>query len=87
MTACQIEARNAVRSATEQIAAHPHVVATDLLAPNAGARETWTLEFVTDSSAGGVPPAILRELAASDLTLVDIAPQGDPPHYVATAIA
>jgi hypothetical protein len=82
---CSVADRKPVREAAASVGACEHVVATSVLDPDESARDQWTLSFVTDSSAGGVPPTVERLLAQRGLTLRTLAPQGDPPHYVATA--
>lgn len=82
---CSVAERGPVREAADSVGACEHVVATSVLEPSESRRDQWTLSFVTDSTAGGVPPAVQRRLTEQDLTLRSLAPQGEPPHYVATA--
>lgn len=83
---CQIQQRNTIRRAAEAIGACEHVVATDVLTPDAAPRGVWTLEFVCDSGARGVPPAVLQELATAGLSVRGVDPRGEPPHYIVAAV-
>jgi len=80
MAASRLRVQRGAR-ACERLSA---VEATDVLAPD-GCRRAWTLELVVEGER--VPPDVLRELGASDVSLVDATRQGSPAHVVVTAVA
>jgi hypothetical protein len=53
------------------------VVTADVLAPDAGPTDRWTLDILLGPHAGGVPPAVLGGLCAFQATVRDTAPQGE----------
>jgi hypothetical protein len=60
-------------------------VATDTIAPDISPCNRWTLEVTLDPEAGGCPPALLRAVAARELTIRDVSPQG--PYWRVVAVA
>jgi len=80
---CQPEQRHRVYRARDELDSCPPVVAVDILPPDAGPRQRWTLEATLDRD--GAPGAVTGILCEFDLVLRDAQPQGPGFRVVATA--
>lgn len=78
---CSVLARERARAVAKQCASIPIVTAADAIEPTAD-RPRWTVEVVV--AAAVAPTAVLSELAAADLAVRDVSPQG--PSIVVTAV-
>lgn len=85
MLRCAAEAHAAVRSVARAADCDERVVATDVLDPDTGPLDRWSLEITLEPRAGGCPPALQRELANRDLTVRDVSNQGTYWRAVVTA--
>lgn len=72
---CLADARARVDSAARAAAVDERVEAVDTIRPDDGPTQTWGLELTLAPEAGGVPPALQRELAARELTVRESAPK------------
>lgn len=81
--ACHPQRRERVYRARDELASCPPVVAVDILPPDAGPRDRWTLEATLDRD--GAPGAVTGILSEVDLVLLTAQPQGPGFCVVATA--
>jgi hypothetical protein len=85
MIACAAAAHAAIRSVARAADCDERVVATDILDPDTGPLDRWSLEVTLEPRAGGCPPALLREVAGRELTVREVSPQGTYWRVVVTA--
>lgn len=79
--ACQIQQRSRVRAAADAIGSIEGVLGISVIDPNVGESERWRLEATLEG--GGVPSAVLAQLAVHGLELGPSQPQGDHWEFVA----
>jgi len=85
MATCQPEARDQLHRTARALDERQTVLATDVLAPDEGPRDEWTLE-VTLSTAGRVRNPVLDDVVAMGLDLaLPAQSQGRGAVIVATA--
>lgn len=82
---CLADDRDAVRSAARQLETDARVLGVDVLDPDTGPVDEWTLEVTLDRTADGLPPAIAAELAERQLTVRAVKPRGRCWHVIARA--
>jgi uncharacterized protein YndB with AHSA1/START domain len=82
---CAAEAHAAVHAVARAADRDERIVATDALGPDDGRLGRWSLEVTLKPRAGGCPPALLREVAARELTVRDVSPQETYWRVVVTA--
>lgn len=74
--ACTADRRQQVQGLADVVTCDERVVAVDVLAPGEGHTDLWTAELTLAPGSGGLPPALLREIAHRELTVRESQPQG-----------
>lgn len=79
---CQARARDTLQRVARRCAAHPEVVAVDVLAPAQTQSSRWTVEVVVEGAL--VSPRVLASVAAAGVALdVGVSgTRGEPTHAV-----
>jgi len=80
---CTVDRRRRARRCGAALETVAPVQAVDVLDPHTDPTQRWTVEIVLAPSAGGLPPEVLSTLAAHQLSVRDVSPQGR--HWVAVA--
>lgn len=82
---CRVDGRQRAYAAADALRERGVVVAVDVIQPTDDPTESWTLDILLERRANGVPAPVLSELAARDLTLLDVGLQGGYWQALATA--
>ncbi len=78
---CTVDAREQLREAAVELRPLQGVISVDVLAPGEEYNSVWTLELVMEDR---LQPDMMERLAANDLEVVDVTPQGG--HFQARAL-
>lgn len=74
--ACIADRRQQAVALADAADCDERVVATDVLVPDTDPTGLWAVELTLAPGAGGLPPALMREIAHRELTVRDVSPQG-----------
>lgn len=80
---CTVDRRKRANAAAEQLRNNTRIHAVDVLAPDEGPRDEWTIEIVLARSY--CPPQVHLEIGALNLATSEQSIQGEPPHSILIA--